>query len=109
MLIVPLSRWRPCPRLVNQREPAIIKGDRLRAAAELFGCDRRLRLDDGAGLIVHDACRIAQIDELQSDPRHSRHPVLLVQPGSRWMEQSPLREARLARQAIVHTGQYLFS
>ena len=81
---------------MDQREPAAVESDRLGAAAKLLGRDRGRRLGDGPGVIVHDAGRIAQIDELQLVADDLRHPVLLVPPRPLRAQHAPIGRAGMA-------------
>src|ERR1700693_2391260 len=76
--IVPRSARPPLSGFVNQREPAAIKSDRLRATPEFLGCYRGDGFGDRSRLLVHYASRIAQGDESQLVVYDLRHPILLV-------------------------------
>ena len=103
------------PDLVHQRQPSAGEGDRLAAAAELFGGDRRDRPVDGPRHVVDEPRRVAEIDKAQLVPASAgaaldeRHPVLFVPPRPLRLEHAPVDEPVWAGAALVDARQYLLA
>src|SRR5262249_34964540 len=68
----PLLRGSPL-YFMNQREPAAVKGYRLRAAPVSLCCDWRRTLDDGSPTVVDYAEWITKIDESKLLAGNLRH------------------------------------
>src|SRR6266852_2386586 len=109
MLVRPPSRSSPPQYLVYQGEPPTIEGDRLRATPELLGRDGRHVLGDRSRLLVQDAGRVAEIDELQPIVVYERHPVLLVQPRTFRAEHAPIGQPAIARCTPIDAREHLLA
>src|SRR5271166_1862982 len=99
----------PHPRLVDERQPAAIEGDKLGAAAELVGLDRRDSLRDFSRLIVDDTGRIAKVNETQDLAIDAGHPILLVLLRPLRTQHAPIGEPAGAWRGAVDASQHLLA